>query len=187
MRRRTFMTGLMAIPFIRPAMAQDVFETRQGPVRLETVAKGLDDPWSLTFLPDGRMLVTERTGRLRMLTAEGKLSDPVAGLPEVSAVGQGGLLDVALHPQFTDNRLVFLSFAEPREGGNATAVMRGRLSDDAARLSDVKVIWQQQPATSGGLHFGSRLVFDRSGALFVTTGDRNRLRDMGPGTGTAVR
>lgn len=151
--------------------------TLAGPVVLETVARGLDHPWGMAFLPDGRILVTERQGVLRVVDG-GNVSEPVAGVPEVSAVGQGGLLDVALHPQFDDNRLVYLSFAEPREGGNATAVMRGRLPDDARRLEGVEVIFRQQPAFDGGHHFGSRLVFDREGALFITTGDRNRLRDL---------
>ncbi|MCB1435136.1 MAG: PQQ-dependent sugar dehydrogenase, partial [Alphaproteobacteria bacterium] len=154
------------------------FDTETGPVELQTVADGLDHPWSLTFLPDGQMLVTERKGALRVVSEDGQLSAPIAGLPEVSAVGQGGLLDVVLHPDFTRNRLVYLSFAEPREEGNATAVMRGRLSVDDARLDDVEVIFRQQPAYDGGYHFGSRLVFDRTGALFVTTGDRNALRNL---------
>ena len=105
-----------------------------GRFRLETVASGLDHPWSFAFLPDGRMLVTEREGRLRVVSSDGALSDPVEGLPEVSAVGQGGLLDVVLHPQFSSNRLVYMSFAEPRDGGNATSVMRGTLSEDAQRI-----------------------------------------------------
>ncbi|WP_373506047.1 PQQ-dependent sugar dehydrogenase [Aestuariivirga sp.] len=149
-----------------------------GGFRLETVASGLDHPWSFAFLPDGRMLVTEREGRLRVVSADGALSSPVEGLPEVSAVGQGGLLDVVLHPQFSSNRLVYMSFSEPRDGGNATSVMRGTLSEDTRRLEGVEVIFRQQPAFDGGHHFGSRLVFDRAGALFVTTGDRNRLRDL---------
>lgn len=147
-------------------------------VELVEVARGLDHPWSLAFLPDGRMLVTEREGALRVVTLSGEVSQPVEGLPEVSAVGQGGLLDVALHPQFEKNRLVYMSFAEPRDGGNATSVARGRLSPDLARMTDVEIIFRQMPAFDGGHHFGSRLVFDREGALFVTTGDRNHLRSL---------
>jgi aldose sugar dehydrogenase len=168
----------MLLSIAAPAMAQEAFETQNGTVKLEIVARGLDHPWSLAFLPDGRMLVTEREGNLRVVSSDGTLSEPVAGLPEVSAVGQGGLLDVALHPKFSDNRLVYLSFSEPREGGNATSVVRGKLSDDARGLDGVEVIFRQQPATSGGHHFGSRLVFDRTGALFVTLGDRNKLRKL---------
>jgi glucose/arabinose dehydrogenase len=146
---------------------------------LETVADGLDHPWSLAFLPDGTMLVTERAGNLRTIGMDRKLSEPISGLPAVAADGQGGLLDIALHPDFAQTRLVFLSFAEPREEGkNATSVMRGRLSEDLRSLTDVKVIFRQQPAYAGGAHFGSRLAFDRTGALFVTTGDRLNLRPL---------
>jgi glucose/arabinose dehydrogenase len=146
---------------------------------LETVAEGLDHPWSLAFLPDGTMLVTERAGNLRTIGADGKLSEPISDLPEVAAVGQGGLLDIALHPKFEETRLVFLSFAEPRgDGKNAVSVMRGRLSEDLRSLTDVKIIFREQPAYKGGAHFGSRLAFDRTGALFVTTGDRLNLRPL---------
>lgn len=146
---------------------------------LETVADGLDHPWSFAFLPGGTILVTERAGALRTIGADRKLSDPIAGLPEVAAVGQGGLLDIALHPDFATTRLVFLSFAEPRdEGKNATSVMRGKLSEDLRSLTDVEVIFRQQPTFAGGEHFGSRLAFDRAGALFVTTGDRLHLRSL---------
>jgi glucose/arabinose dehydrogenase len=146
---------------------------------LDTVVDGLDRPWSFAFLPDGTILVTEKAGALRSIGADRKLSEPIAGLPEVAAVGQGGLLDIALHPNFEQTRLVFLSFAEPREDGkNATSVMRGRLSEDFRSLTDVKVIFRQQPAYDGGGHFGSRLAFDRMGALFVTTGDRQNLRAL---------
>lgn len=146
-------------------------------VQLEPVVNGLDHPWSFAFLPDGGILLTERGGRLR-LARDGHLSEPIQGLPQVSAVGQGGLLDAVLHPQFEVTRMLFLSFAEPRDGGNATAVMRGTLSRDERRLENVEVIFQQQPPHDGGNHFGSRLVFDRSGALFVTLGDRNALRHL---------
>lgn len=174
----TLAFGAAGFVAVRASQLPDVFDSAAGKLRLETVVEGLDHPWSFAFLPDGSMLVTERPGALRAISPGGRLSTPVAGLPEVSAVGQGGLLDVVLHPDFADNRLVFLSFAEPREGGNGTSVMRGRLSDDLARLDDVKVIFRQQPATEGGQHFGSRLVFDRTGALFVTLGDRNTLRAL---------
>ena len=177
MHRRSVLLGLLAATGVRPAMAQESYDSSIGPLRLETVAAGLDHPWSLAFLPDGTMLVTEREGRLRTVKGGGALSEPVAGLPEVSARGQGGLLDVVPHPKFTENRLIYLSFAEPREQGNATSVMRARLSEDLARIDEVKVIFRQQPAYDGGNHFGSRLVFDRTGALFVTTGDRYSLRD----------
>jgi glucose/arabinose dehydrogenase len=164
----------------------------EGVVRAETVARGLAHPWALAFLPDGRMLVTERAGRLRVVTAAGAVSAPVAGVPAVAASGQGGLLDVALDPRFAETRLVYLSYAEPGEGGTAgTAVARGRLSDDATALAGVQVIYRQQPKVSGGNHFGSRLVFGRDGALLVTQGDRyserERAQDLGSTIGKVVR
>jgi glucose/arabinose dehydrogenase len=140
-----------------------------------TIATGLENPWGLAFLPDGRMLVTERPGRLRIVDKEGKLSEPVAGLAAVDARGQGGLLDVALDPQFAGNQLVYWSYAEPRGGGvNNTAVARGKLVDGAPpRVDDVQVIYHQAPSLSSPLHFGSRLVFGRDGTLFVTQGERS--------------
>jgi glucose/arabinose dehydrogenase len=150
----------------------------QGQVVVETVANGLNRPWSLAFLPDGRMLVTERGGNLRAVSSEGAKSRPVAGVPEVKARGQGGLLDVALDPNFSSNRLIYLSYAEPRAGGLAgTAVARGRLDQDALRLSDVAVIFRQEPGYSGNNHYGSRLAFAPDGTLFVTLGERFDLRD----------
>jgi glucose/arabinose dehydrogenase len=160
------------------------------PVRVQTVAGGLEHPWGLAFLPDGRMLVTERPGRLRIVGRDGRLSEPLAGVPQVAARGQGGLLDVALDPRFADNRLVYLSYAEPGEGGTAgTAAARGRLGE--GRLEDVRVIYRQQPKVGGGNHFGSRLVFARDGTLFVTQGDRyayrERAQDLSVGFGKIVR
>jgi aldose sugar dehydrogenase len=147
-------------------------------VRAETVAKGLASPWGLQFLPDGRLLVTERPGRLRVVTQGGEIGPPIAGVPAVFASGQGGLLDVLLAKDFGDSGGdIYFSFAEPREdGAAATAVARGRLTLDNAgggKLDDVKTIFQQQPAVANsGNHFGSRLVWGRDGSLFVTTGDR---------------
>ena len=151
-------------------------EPTKGVVRVETVARGLEHPWAVEFLPDGRMLVTERPGRLRTVDPSGRISEPIAGVPPVQASGQGGLLDVALDPGFAQNRVVYLSFAEPGEGGAGTAVARGRLGD--GRLEDVRVIYRQQPKVEGGNHFGSRLAFTRDGKLFVTQGERSV-----PGTG----
>jgi aldose sugar dehydrogenase len=139
------------------------------------VARNLEHPWGLAFLPDGRMLVTERPGRMRIIERDGRLGTPLAGLPPVVAGSQGGLLDVVLHPQFADNRLVYWSFSEPGDGGAGTAVARARL--EGQRLLDVQVIFRQQPKVSGGNHFGSRLVFARDGRLFVTLGDRFHRKD----------
>jgi glucose/arabinose dehydrogenase len=138
---------------------------------LVTVTAGLEHPWGMAFLPDGRVLVTERPGRLRIVDRDGKAGSPIAGVPAVDARGQGGLLDVELDPAFAMNRLVYLSYSEPREGGNGTSVARGVL--EGGNLADVQVIFRQQPAMQGGHHFGSRLVFARDGTLFITLGERN--------------
>jgi glucose/arabinose dehydrogenase len=142
-----------------------------------TVAEGLEKPWGMTFLPDGRMLVTEKPGRLRVVSTDGTLSEPVAGLPAVDARGQGGLLDVTLDPQFAKTRLIYWSYAEPRDGSvNNTAVARGRLADEGTpkpRVENVQVIFHQTPSLDSRLHFGSRLVWRRDGTLFVTVGDRS--------------
>ena len=154
---------------------------RTGPFRVVTVASGLENPWGLAFLPEGRMLVTERPGRLRIVRPDGTLSEPVKGTPEVYAVGQGGLLDVALDPDFVGNRLVYLSYAEADGEVAGTAVARGRLvetDDGQARLEDLQVIFQQQPSYGvGSNHFGSRIVFMPDGSLFVTLGERYSARD----------
>ncbi len=161
-----------------------------GVVRVDTVADGLEHPWALAFLPDGRILVTERPGRLRIVATDGSLSEPLAGVPPVAARGQGGLLDVALDPRFAENRLVYLSFSDPAENGDAgTAVARGRLGE--GRLEDVQVIYRQEPKVRSAGHFGSRLVFRRDGTLFVTQGDRQRFsaraQDLSQGIGKIVR
>lgn len=154
-----------------------VVATQKARVQLEIVAEGLENPWGLAFLPDGRALVTERPGRLRVLERDGKLSAPLAGVPKVDAVGQGGLLDVALDPDFARNQRIYLSYAEPRgESLNGTSVYRARMTPQG--LVEGTVIFRQQPAMGGGHHFGSRLVFGRDGKLFVTLGDRNRGRDQ---------
>jgi glucose/arabinose dehydrogenase len=146
------------------------------PGRVTTIARGLDHPWGLALLPDGGMLVTERPGHLRRIAADGKVSDPLAGVPEVFARGQGGLLDVALSPDFARDRLVYLSFSEPGAGGAGTAVARGRLGERA--LEDTQVIWRQQPKVEGSNHWGSRLVFAPDGTLYVTLGDRQAYRQQ---------
>ncbi len=140
-----------------------------------TVVEGLQNPWGMTFLPNGKMLVTERAGRLRVVTADGKMSEPVTGLPAVDARNQGGLLDVALDPNFAANGLIYWSYSEPREGGmNNTAVARGKFVDgEAPRVDTVQVIYHQVPSMQSTLHFGSRLVFGRDGMLFVTQGERS--------------
>jgi glucose/arabinose dehydrogenase len=145
-------------------------------IAAEVIASGLDHPWAIAFLPDGRLLVTERAGRLRVITRDGAVSEPLQGLPAVDARGQGGLLDIVVGPTFATDRLIYWSYSEPRgSGANSTSVARGRLSDDSARVENVQRIFQQNPAWVSQGHFGSRIVFDRDGRhLFVTLGDRQR-------------
>lgn len=144
--------------------------------RVEVVVRGLSHPWGMAFLPDGRALVTERAGRLRIANLRtNSLSGPITGLPPIAAQGQGGLLGIALHPDFAQNREVFLCFAEARDGGTGTSVFKGRLAVNGAALEDGSVIFRQLPAGSTTRHFGCRLVFDRQGNLFITLGDRGNM------------
>jgi len=173
--------GAFALAMATHAMAQDSQRMRTDKVEVvvETVARDLQNPWSIAFLPDNRMLVTERPGRLRIVSIDGKVSAPLGGVPKVHAKGQGGLLDVALSPGFSQNRLVFLSFAEERgEGRAGTSVARGRLNEAGTALENTQVIFRQEPPHTGNNHWGSRLVFDRGGNLFVTLGERFDLRDQ---------
>ena len=152
--------------------------TEKAEIAVESVARGLNRPWGLAFLPDGRMLVTEKPGRLRIVTPDGKLSQPLAGVPAVSAGGQGGLLDVALDPNFADNRLIYFTYAETRGDGNATTAARARLNEAAGTgLENLAIIFRQEPTYAGNNHFGSRLAFAPDGTLFITTGERFNLRD----------
>ena len=141
--------------------------------KVETVAEGLEQPWALDFLPDGSMLVTERQGRLRLVGSGGEISAPIDGVPEVDNRGQGGLLDVAVAPDFAFSRRIFLSFSEPHEDGTTnTAVARARLSDDVNALEDVTVIFSQYPNVESTGHYGSRIVFEDANTIWVTLGDR---------------
>jgi aldose sugar dehydrogenase len=152
----------------------------QRPIMAETFARGLAHPWGLAFLPDGRLLVTERPGRLRLLSQQGEVSPPIAGAPEVYASGQGGLLDVVLAPDYASSLLLYLSFAEPRGGGkNGTSVARAKFvpAREGTRLEDTTVIFRQEPAYASSHHFGSRLIFMPDGSLFVTAGERFSQRD----------
>jgi glucose/arabinose dehydrogenase len=180
---------LLALALAGVTSAQDGTVSEQARFRVEHLTGGLDHPWSLAFLPGGGFLVSERPGRLRRVDADGRLLDkPVGGLPEIRARGQGGLLDVALHPQFEANKWVYLSYVEPGPGGMGTAVARGRLRGD--RLSDTEVLFRMLPKSRSGRHFGSRLVFDRDGHLFITLGDRGdrpRAQDLGDHAGSVIR
>ena len=184
--------GMLACqaPAQGPASKSPTPSSRENVVRAETVASGLNHPWGFAFLPDGRIIVTERPGNVRIVGKDGRVSAPLAGVPRVAAVGQGGMLDVALDPAFAQNRIIYLSFSEPGDGSTSgTAVVRARFADTA--LADVRVIYRQEPKVSSGGHFGSRLVFRRDGTLFVTQGDRfnyrDRAQDLSSGLGKVVR
>lgn len=181
--------AVMSLVMSQPSAAEErVIDSDIGKIKVETVASGLERPWSVAFLPGGRMLVTEKPGRLRIVTDDGTKSEPLGGVPEVFAQGQGGLLEVALDPDFESNKLVYLSYAEPGEGGAGTAVARGKLGDDA--IEDVEVIFRQQPKVDGPNHFGGRLAFTPDGKLFVTLGDRFKFdpaQDLASHLGKIVR
>jgi glucose/arabinose dehydrogenase len=163
--------------------------TQEHRIRVTTLTEGLSHPWSLAFLPDGRMLVTERAGRLRIIGKDFKLDpQPVSGIPQVAAAGQGGLLDVALHPKFADNNLIYLTYSAGDHNGIGTEVARGVLKGN--RLENIQVIFRMQPKLRTGYHFGSRLVFDREGYLYITLGDRGEMeRAQNPGdhNGSVIR
>jgi aldose sugar dehydrogenase len=172
-----------------PVAAQVVtVQTDAGAVAVEDVAGGLNHPWGMAFLPDARLLVTERPGRLRVVGTDGAVSAPLAGTPEVFAQGQGGLMDVALDPDFASSRLVYLAFAEPGLGGASTALGRGRLEE--GRIADFQVIFRQEPKVAGGNHFGNRIAFAPDGRLFLTLGERFKFgpaQDLSDHLGTVVR
>jgi glucose/arabinose dehydrogenase len=183
----------MASPAVSEIAKAPAARTKQG-IKIETFAKGLVHPWGMAFLPDGRLIVTERPGRMRLIAKDGKLSPPLQGVPRVLAAGQGGLLDVALGPDFASSGLIYISYAEQRGGGsNGTSVARAKLVFDGTggRLDDLKVIFRQEPAAGGAMHFGSRLAFAPDGNLFVTLGDRfhsrDRAQDLGTHYGKVVR
>lgn len=166
------LAGLLAL-----AAAPSVAQSPPSP-KAQTVASGLQNPWAVAFLPDGRFLVTERPGRLRVVNADGQVQPAVQGLPDVAAGGQGGLLDVIADSAFASNRTIYFCFSEPGKGTtNSTALARARLSQDAKRLEDVKVIFSQQPKFSSTAHFGCRIVERPDGTLFLTLGDRFSRRD----------
>jgi glucose/arabinose dehydrogenase len=166
----------------QPASQPDVFD-------VTPVATGIRHGWGFVFLPDNRILLTEREGNMRIIGNDGKLSAPLPGVPDVAARGQGGLLDVTLSPDFAKDRLVYFSFSEPGDGGAGTSVARAELADSS--LKNVQVIWRQQPKVDGPNHFGSRIVFRGDGTLFVTLGDRfshrPKVQDLSTTIGKVVR
>ena len=170
-------TSLLSVAFTAHADAPRTFASETGTITATPVVEGLQHPWALAFLPNQQgILITERPGNLRIVSPAGKLSAPLSGVPQVWAKGQGGLLDVVLSPSFADDRLVYVSYAEGggEDGKAGTTVGRGRLSDDLTRLSNFEVIFRQEPKLSTGNRFGSRLVFDRDGYLFIALGENNQ-------------
>ena len=189
-RCRAIAAGLITLALSGTPSADDdpVFDSEKVRFRVVTLVRGLDHPWGITFLPGGDMLVTERPGRLLRVDGRALEKRPVRGLPPIAAVGQGGLLDVALHPGFDTNGLVYLSLAGAGDDGVGTEVARGRLVDDA--LEDVEIIFRALPKSGGGRHFGSRLLFDTDGRLLITLGDRGdrpRAQDLGDHAGSIIR
>ena len=194
MASRVAAVMLALVLLVLPAFAQEAPRSpTPAPIKLAAtvteIATKLERPWGVALLPDGRFLVTERPGRMRLVSAGGKLSEPLAGVPGVYAQGQGGLLDVVLGPHFAQDRLVYFSFSEPGPGGAGTAVARARLGERG--LEGTQVIWRQQPKVEGPNHWGSRLVFRADGTLFVTMGDRyayrERAQDLSTTLGKVVR
>lgn len=145
------------------------------PISVEIISENLGRPWGITNLPDGRFLITEKSGFLLIISKDGKMISKVEGLPKVANRGQGGLLDIALDPEFQNNRMLYWTFSEPFSGGNHTAVAKGKLSDDEKRIENPSIIFRATPTYDGDKHFGSRLAFDREGFLFVSTGERSDL------------
>jgi glucose/arabinose dehydrogenase len=172
--------------------AQDrssVISSEKQAFRLVTLLNGLENPWSLAFLPDGQMLVTERAGRLRLVSQDFKLNPkPIDGLPEVVAQGQGGLFDVVLHPEYAQNGWIYWAYNAPGQGGWGTAMARGKLQGH--RMTDVQVLFSMQPKTRSSHHFGGRIVFDQAGFLYLTLGDRgdkDRAQKLNDHAGSVIR
>jgi len=182
---------LLAFTFAAPVSAQDTSKYRAGSVTLEaaTIADGLEHPWSVEVLPDGAYIVTERPGRMRIIR-DGEVGRPLGGLPRIAAVGQGGLLDVALSPDFAESRRLFFTAAVPGPGGQGTGVFSARLSQNERRLEDVRRIFLMNKLTGAGQHFGSRIAIAADGSLFFGIGDRgddDRAQDLGDHAGKIMR
>lgn len=179
---------LLALLLARPVAGQETIVTEKTRLRAVTVAQGLSHPWAMAFPGDGSILVTERPGRLRRVAPNGALSQPIAGLPAVFDNGQGGLLDLVLDRDFARNRILYMSFSEPGEGGASTALLSAKLGEDA--LEEVRVIFRQQPKLSGGLHFGSRIALPPDGHLYLGVGERYRrdeAQNLGNHLGKVMR
>ena len=172
---------LLAVSFLIATSTrgeEPAFGSSAGELEVRTIARGLVNPWALAFLPDGTMLVTERPGRMRIVTSEGQVSPPLKGVPEVWASGQGGLLDVAIDKSFAQNKTIYFCFAERTDGGGRTAVARAKLDAGNGRLDEVKIIFRQQGPLSSGNHYGCRIAQADDGNLFVTLGEHFTYRDQ---------
>lgn len=174
-------------------------QTRIGRVETTTaytdtvLTDDLNSPWGITSLPDGRLLITEKEGTMRIASPQGEVSEPITGLPEVDARGQGGLLGLTIDPDFSNNRIVYWTFSQPVDGGNLTAVAKGKLADDEKTIENAQVIYQATPAYDGTLHYGSRILFDASGNIIFSTGERSDLetrpqsQDLNSSLGKVIR
>lgn len=183
---------LMCMASCLPTWAQEgtlVFKSEKHAFRVVTLVTGLENPWSIVFLPDGRMLVTERAGRLRLVSHDFKLNPkPIDGLPEVMPQGQGGLFDVVLHPQYAQNGWIYWAYNAPGPGGWGTALARGKLQDHC--MTEVQVLFSMQPKTRSSHHFGGRIAFDQAGLLYLTLGDRgdkDRAQKLSDHAGSVIR
>jgi len=191
MRRLLTLMCLIAaavVPVVPSAVAQTV-QSEKHAFRVVTLVRGLQNPWSIAFLPDGRMLVTEREGRLRIVSKDFKLDPkPVEGLPEIVASGQGGLFDISVHPQYEKNGWIYWAYNAPGAGGWGTAMARGKL--DGYRVTNVQVLFSMEPKTRTGHHFGGRIVFDGKGFVYLTLGDRGdmpRAQKLDDHAGSVIR
>ena len=183
---------MLSIALFTSALAQDrsaVINSEKHTFRVVTLLKGLEYPWSVAFLPDGRMLVTERVGRLRLVGQDLRLDPkPIAGLPDVAATGQGGLFDVVLHPEHAQNGWIYWAYNAPGAGGWGTALARGKLQ--GSRMTEVQVLFSMKPKTRSSQHFGGRIVFDKAGMLYLTLGDRGdkeRAQKLDDHAGSVIR
>jgi len=183
---------MLSVALFTHALAQErvaVINSEKHALRVVTLLKGLEYPWSIAFLPDGRMLVTERLGRLRLVGQDFRLDPkPIAGLPDVLATGQGGLFDVVLHPEYAQNGWIYWAYNAPGAGGWGTALARGKLQ--GSRMTEVQVLFSMQPKTRSSQHFGGRIVFDKAGVLYLTLGDRGdkeRAQKLDDHAGSVIR
>lgn len=179
---------IISITSSHTVLAEQSLSSEKHDYTVETVVSGLEHPWSIDFLPDGRILVAEKPGRLRVIENDKLLPEPVDGLPEIRAVGQGGLLDIAHDPDFKNNQIIYMSYSGPGKGGIGTEVVKAKLVGN--KLADLKTVFTLLPKTDTGYHFGSRLLFDNDGKLYITLGDRGdrpRAQDLSDHAGSLIR